>query len=113
MYEYGYTVPQGGSHVKRIRAVLDEPGADLPVLVVEECRDLLEQIGERSTRINLKTEKVKQLALKADKAAPKKRRAGKQATRYQPTGKGNDGWNSKLAKRAKEKVAAASKHAAE
>jgi transposase len=68
MYEYGYTVPQGGSHVKRIRAVLDEPGADLPVLVVEECRDLLEQIGERSTRINLKTEKVKQLALKADKA---------------------------------------------
>ena len=68
MYEYGYTVPQGGSHIKRIKAILDEPGADLPVLVVEECRDLLEQIGERSTRINLKTEKVKQLALKADKA---------------------------------------------
>jgi hypothetical protein len=30
------------------------------------------------------------------KVAPKKRRAGKQATRYQPTGKRNDGWNSKL-----------------
>jgi transposase len=68
MYEYGYTVPQGFSHIKRIKAVLDEPGADLPVLVVEECRDLLEQIGEKSTRINLRTEKVKQLALKTDKA---------------------------------------------
>jgi ribosomal protein S14 len=30
------------------------------------------------------------------KVAPKKRRAGKQATRCQPTGKRNDGWNSKL-----------------
>jgi transposase len=68
MYEYGYTVPQGFSHIKRIKAILDEPGTDLPVLVVEECRDLLEQIGEKSTRINLKTEKVKQLALKTDKA---------------------------------------------
>jgi transposase len=36
-----------------------------------------------------------------DKAAPKKRRAGKQHTRYTPTGRRNDGWNSKLARRAK------------
>jgi len=48
-----------------------------------------------------------------DKAAPKKRRAGKQATRYQPTGKRKDGWNSKLAKRAKEKVEKSASHAAE
>ena len=48
-----------------------------------------------------------------DKAPPKKRRAGKQATRYQPTGKRNDGWNSKLARRAKEKAGATSPHAAE
>jgi hypothetical protein len=48
-----------------------------------------------------------------DQAPPKKRRAGKQSTRYQPTGKRNDGWNSKLAKRAKEKAQATSKHAAE
>ena len=68
MYEYGYTVPQGFSHIKRIQAILDEPGADLPELVMDECRDLLDQIGEKSTRINLKTEKVKQLALKTDKA---------------------------------------------
>ena len=38
------------------------------------------------------------------KVAPKKRHAGKQTTRYQPTGKRNDGWNSKLTKRTKEKA---------
>ncbi len=41
-----------------------------------------------------------------DKAAPKPRRAGKQRTRYTPNGRRNDGWNSKLARRAKEARAA-------
>lgn len=36
-----------------------------------------------------------------DKAPPTTRRASKQRTRYEPTGRRNDGWNSKLAKRAK------------
>lgn len=36
-----------------------------------------------------------------EQSAPKKRRAGKQRSRYEPTGRRNDGWNSKLAKRAK------------
>ena len=40
-----------------------------------------------------------------DKAAPKKHRAGKQRSRYQPTGRRNDGWNSKLARRAKARAA--------
>ena len=48
-----------------------------------------------------------------DKSTPKKRRAGKQATRYQPTDRRNDGSNSKLAKRAKKQAGAAPKHAAE
>lgn len=48
-----------------------------------------------------------------DKTAPKKRRAGKQATRYQPTGKRNDGWNSKLARRAKKQAEGNPSHAAE
>lgn len=41
-----------------------------------------------------------------DKAPPKNRRAGKQRTRYEPTGRRNDGWNSKLARAAREKRAA-------
>ena len=38
-----------------------------------------------------------------DKTPPKKRRAGKQRSRYKPNGRRNDGWNSKLARAAKEK----------
>ncbi|WP_286906564.1 ISNCY family transposase [Roseovarius sp.] len=41
-----------------------------------------------------------------DAAPPKKQPAGKQRSRYTPTGNRNDGWNSKLAKRAKEARAA-------
>lgn len=41
-----------------------------------------------------------------EKAGPKIRRAGKQRTRYQPTGRRNtEGWNSKLAQRAKARTA--------
>jgi transposase len=40
-----------------------------------------------------------------DKAQPKKMRAGTQRTRYEPTGRRNDGWNSKLARRARERAA--------
>jgi hypothetical protein len=36
-----------------------------------------------------------------EKTPPKKRRAGKQRTRYEPTGRRNDGWNSLAARRAK------------
>jgi hypothetical protein len=40
-----------------------------------------------------------------EKAPPKKRRAGTQRIRYDPTGRRNDGWNSKLARGAKERAA--------
>ncbi|MBY6059817.1 ISNCY family transposase [Leisingera daeponensis] len=36
-----------------------------------------------------------------DKAPPKKRRAGKQRTRYQPSGRRNDGWNTLADRKAK------------
>ena len=41
-----------------------------------------------------------------DKATPKKPRAGKQRSRYKPTGRRNDGWNSKLARAAAKKCKA-------
>jgi hypothetical protein len=56
---------------------------------------------------------VEHIKAEQDQAAPKKHRAGKQATRYQPTGKRNDGWNSKLTKRAKEKATTHAKLVAE
>lgn len=49
-----------------------------------------------------------------DKAAPKKRRAGKQRTRYEPNGRRNtEGWNSKLAIRAKKRAETVPSQAAE
>jgi transposase len=41
-----------------------------------------------------------------DKAPPKKRRAGKQRTRYQPSGRRNDGWNTLADRKAKANRAA-------
>jgi hypothetical protein len=41
-----------------------------------------------------------------EKMPPKKQRIGKQRTRYQPNGRRNDGWSSKLAQRAKKRAEA-------
>jgi transposase len=62
LYEYGHSVPQGIGHLKRIEAILDEPHSDLPVLVREECRDLLAQIAEKTARIDARTDRIKALA---------------------------------------------------
>ncbi|MGI9361803.1 MAG: IS110 family transposase [Parasphingorhabdus sp.] len=62
LYEYGYIVPQGMRQIKRIAELLDAPSSDLPDLMREECRDLLEQIAEKTVRINDRTAKIKALA---------------------------------------------------
>ncbi len=49
---------------------------------------------------------LEQIMAEQENSAPTPHQAGKQRTRYTPTGRRNDGWNSKLAKRAKEKRAA-------
>ncbi|MEH6952676.1 IS110 family transposase [Nitrobacter sp. NHB1] len=68
LYEYGHVVPQGIHQIKRIVEILDEPNNDLPALMLAECRDLLEQIAEKTVRINTKTAKIKVLAAEADAA---------------------------------------------
>ena len=68
LYEYGQIVPQGIHHIKRIEVLLDAPNSDLPDLVCEECRDLLEQIAGKTERINARTVKIKTLAAQADTA---------------------------------------------
>lgn len=37
LYEYGYAVPQGLHHLKRIEEILDEPNSDLPKLMREDA----------------------------------------------------------------------------
>jgi len=68
LYEYGHTVPKGIAHLKRIEAILEEPNSDLPQLVREECQDLIEQIAEKTARIDAKTKKAKTLSLATDAA---------------------------------------------
>jgi len=62
LYEFGKIVPQGIRHLKRIDAMLEDPSSSLPMLVCEECRDLMAQIAEKTARIVAKTKKVKELA---------------------------------------------------
>jgi transposase len=66
LYEYGHVVPQGVHKVGRIADILDANTNDLPDLMREECRDLLEQIAEKTVRINMRTAKIKTLATQAD-----------------------------------------------
>lgn len=66
LYEFGYTAPKGIAHLKRIKAIIAEPASDLPVLVREECCDLIEPISEETARIEAKTAKAKSLSLAND-----------------------------------------------
>lgn len=68
LYEYGYVVPQGIHQLKRIEEILAAASGELPDLVREECLDLMEQIGEKTARINVRTGKIKALAAEADTA---------------------------------------------
>ena len=68
LYEYGHIVPQGVHQIKRIGEILDAPNSDLPDLMREECRNLLEQIAAQTVRINARTAKIKALAAEADTA---------------------------------------------
>ena len=65
LYEYGHTFPQGIVNLKRIEALLAEPADVLPSLVREECKDLIEQIAEKTARIDAKTKKARDLGAKA------------------------------------------------
>jgi transposase len=68
LYEYGYVIPKGITYISRIEAIIAEPSCDLPDLVCNECRDLLEQISANTKLIIAKTELIKQLAKQTDMA---------------------------------------------
>lgn len=67
-YEYGHVIAKWIGKLGHARDIVEEPNSDLPELVREECRDLLEQIAEKSNRIDEKAMKVKKLATETDKA---------------------------------------------
>jgi len=63
LYEFGYCVPLGIGQLGRIGDIIDNLDSDLPGLVRDECRDLLEQIAEKTARISAKTSQIKALAV--------------------------------------------------
>ena len=102
-YVETYAFPDGGFEVRW-------KGVSIPYSVFDKDQRVTHAAITENKRLSAVLEHIK---AEQDKAAPKKWRAGKQATRYQPTGKRNDGWNSKLAQRAKKQAEATSPHAAE
>ncbi|WFU07429.1 IS110 family transposase (plasmid) [Rhizobium sp. CB3171] len=68
LYEYGYVIAQGMHQLKRVDEILNDPNSDLPNLMREECRDLMDQIAEKTVRIDARTVKIKALAAEADTA---------------------------------------------
>jgi transposase len=62
LYEFGHAVAQGRSQLKCIAAILDAKNSDLPDAVREECRDLMVQIAEQTTRIDARTKAAKGLS---------------------------------------------------
>ena len=66
MYEYGHVFPLGITHLKRIEAAIEKLNGELPELVLDEYRDLILQIAEKTARIEAKTKKAKVLSKKAD-----------------------------------------------
>ena len=77
-------------------------GVGLPYSVFDKDQRVTHAAITENKHLSAVLEHIK---AEQDKAPPKPRRAGKQKTRYEPTGRRNDGWNSKLARRAKAKLA--------
>ena len=68
LYEYGYIVPQGIGHQGRLKEILDEPKSELPELVREVGRTILEQIAGKNDAIVGMDRKMRHLAAQSDNA---------------------------------------------
>ena len=80
-------------------------GVSLPYSIFDKDQRVTHAAITENKHLSAVLEHIK---AEQDKVPPKPRRAGKQKTRYEPTGRRNDGWNSKLARRAKAKDTEAS-----
>ncbi len=68
LYEFGHVFSTGLAQLKKIAALVTDPSGDLPTLIITECRDLLEQITEKTDRIDAKTKELKAIAAATDTA---------------------------------------------
>lgn len=68
LYEQGYCFAQGPLGLKRIETFLDDPDCALSPLVRDECQDLMDQIDDKSDRIDKKMKKARALSAQSDDA---------------------------------------------
>jgi transposase len=52
LYEFGYIAPEGIGYLPRIKAVVEDLNANLPLLAREICRELVDQVAQLTTRIH-------------------------------------------------------------
>ena len=89
--------PDGGFEVRW-------KGVPIPYTIFDKDQRVTHAAITENKRLSAVLEHVK---AEQEKAPPINKRAGKQRTRYEPNGRRNDGWNSKLAQRAKAREQAA------
>lgn len=66
LYEHGHSFPMGARNLERIQALLWDADNGLHPLVLEDCRDLFEQIAEKTERIEDRTKKASALSAQAE-----------------------------------------------
>jgi transposase len=62
LFEFGFTLPQGIASLGKAGEFLERSDIDIPQVVLDDCRDMLAQISEKTERINERSKEVKRLA---------------------------------------------------
>ncbi|MER9174457.1 IS110 family transposase [Mesorhizobium sp. M0955] len=66
LYEFGHIAPQGIRYLSRLERFVEDENANLPDLVREICRDLLDHIYQLTGRINALKKKIDALSREAE-----------------------------------------------
>jgi transposase len=66
LYEFGHVAPQGIGHLSRLAEVVEDEHSDLPELVRDTCRDLLDQIWQLTGRIDALKKRIDALSRQAE-----------------------------------------------
>jgi len=66
LYELGYVVPQGIGHLRRLAEIVEDENTELPDLVREICRDLLNRIAGMTARLETLKKTIDALSREAE-----------------------------------------------
>ena len=66
LYEFGYIVAKGINHLHRLEEIVENERNELPAIVRDSCRGLLEQIERLTVRIDMLMKQVVALAKEAE-----------------------------------------------